>query len=421
MKIKWLIVFLVLLCGIAQGQEKIIPQPVSVDAVKKASIGDVLLRQKNTEIRKADAGKVTAKVYSSDQWDMTGEPLVKYDSVTGKMWAKSRYVKFIPDEVTRKLEVKRDVGNAGVKEFYTIPDAKVTKLSWTIETDASKVEYADGTLTFRAFNDLLMFQTPPPVAWDADKKPVELKVTYLDNRLTYDIIKDKYSYPITVDPTILRTNDTTGRLNPNGNVNFNTQRNQTDAVTASIITSIIEGATFSTAYTTYRGLLRYLTSSVIGNIDSAKVTLVVSSLDAALSFNTRLCATSDTLNANYFNNSMFNEFKGWAASGAYSPTYLSDTIIASSVVTVGDSVRFKLNSAGLTAINIIGTTQYFLLSADDISDTPPTGNQYLVFEQASTYLQIWYSIPSATNSRSTLSKDGVITPYSKNGVITPMR
>jgi len=399
-----------------------------IEKAKTAKIGDILSRSGSIELKKYSAEQITAKIYSSPQWDMTGEPLVKYDANTGRITAKSRYVRFIPDELTGKLEVKKDISNTGTKEFYTIPDSKTTKLSWTVDTDASRIEWNKNneTLIFHAFNDLVMFKVPPPVAWDADNKPVEINITYADNKLTYEITENEYAYPITVDPNTIITTDATGLSGYLMGMDASSYVNARNLATASLPDAATPNLWFGQGYIgatwrVYRSFLTFNTQTIgNANIDSAKVVTVLNVNNSDTDFDFELVsATFDDV----WSKTWFNDFTGWTASGAYSVVPLSNTINTSTFVAQGDTIRFILNAAGKNAINKSGNTKFFLESLEDINSSDPGQNyqELIQFYADVSYIEIYYTTISNSSTRSILSKDGIITPYSINGVITPLK
>lgn len=401
-------------------QEATVKQDISVSAVSEAKTGDVLLRRGSVETVKSGEGLITSKVYSSPQWDMTGKPLVTYDIVTGKIEAKSRYARFIPDEATSKLTVDKQVSVTGVKEFYTVPDNKTTRLSWTVDTDAETVTW-DNTgkrLSFYGFGGLYMFESPPPIAWDADKKPVGVTAAYDKGVLTYTIPPGEYKYPVIVDPTVYRiafVSATSKGLENSSEVSFVASRNGTTGSISSMIIGLSSNG--STLWGTFRGLLRYDTSSITGTITSGNFVGNIRN-DPTDDFVLRMVATTDTLASGVVAGSMFNEIKGWAASGAYSVTYLSDDALNTSAYAVGDTLRFSLNAAGIANVNKTGITQAWLLSADDIASNAPGGAlSAIMYYSLAPYLEVTTGSGSATTPtrRSPFANDP--TPIFRNDPI----
>ncbi len=381
-----------------------------------------VVRKSNIETSKTGKNKFSSKVYATRQWDMTGAPLVKFDASTGKIEAKSRYVKFIPDEATGKLEVKRDIGNAGVKEYWTVPDESVSKLTWAVDTNAETVVWdtKKTTLTFLGFGGLRMFDTEKPKAWDASGKSVSITVSYTGGMLTYTIPKNGYKYPITVDPSVVfvDSDDLTGQLQGSSVATYAGARDLTSALTWQT-TSLASGQQYGipTTYVVDRSLLRFDMTSMpqYKSLDSCRVRIVVSSDQSDTDYNLRMCDTQDSLDTTHFNETMYNEIKGWAASGAYTPTYLSDDVVSTVGITNGDTLSFKFNAAGITNISTTVATQFWILSAKDIASTAPTGTEDLQIEDNSPYIQFWYSIKdnySRTdlykNNPNTLWRDGKI-------------
>ena len=98
---------------------------------------------------------------------------------------------------------------------------------------------------------------------------------------------------------------------------------------------------------------------------------------------------------------MFTKFKGWAASGTYGVTVLSDSVTTADISN-GDTLSFVFNAAGRAAINKTGITQFFQLGNHDICAIDPgTNKAYVQVGDDSPYLTVTY------NEVSGLTIDGV--------------
>jgi hypothetical protein len=405
-------------CNKTFGQE-LTPSQLSAK-MATAKVGDVLSRAGNKEIKKAPEGKLNAKIFTSPQWDANGQPLLIRDDATGKVTSRGRYVKYVPDVNTAKLTVRREKGNASIKEYWTVPDSTVIKLSWTVETNASNVGFGNETLIFYDTVNSELFRTPPPMAWDADKKPVIIKVSYVDKQLTYDIIADKYTYPITVDPTsVVATND--GYVYCSNNSTYDTARNTTVGdIAATDVLNI--GQYYTSLYRIYRSFLAfaipYMTSITVASLYLWGYN-DYSTTDFEVYLHTATHSNPIVVDD-------FNNFDGWQATGAYNGTILNNTWNSSSMVESG-WIHIDMNAAGLSAIlaKKNDTLKIVAISKEDYIDSAPTGAERIVFASSISeagkepYLSITFQLGSTSNIRSILSKDGVITPFMKDGVITP--
>ncbi len=90
--------------------------------------------------------------------------------------------------------------------------------------------------------------------------------------------------------------------------------------------------------------------------------------------------------------SWFNDFTGWAASGIYSLTSLSDDSLN---FASADSFKLKLNAAGLAAISKTGNTTFMMLTnMDRVGTPPPTSMDYVGADLYDDffYLEVWYTL-----------------------------
>lgn len=383
--------------------EEVIAQDVSLAKQEDVPVGTVLYRRQNVETVKADEeGKLLSRVYTEPQWDMTGKPLVQYDAATGKIGAKSRYVKFIPDEATAKLEKTQDVSNTGVKEFYMVPDNTTSKLSWTIDTDATAVEWnsTKKTLTFKAFGGLYMFETPPPVAWDANKDQVKIVSDYKSGVLTYTIPAGEYSYPLTVDPTVTinAIPSAFGWIYGRSST-YSSARSSAYYSGSSISDDNIVGNYYvSPYYYVDRIFLSFnLAGQSAGTVSSCK--LYYYSQYSNSGSRLKICQGTQ---AGSVGTGWFNLFTGYTNGAAHSPTYYSDESLAGSYTLSWLSGTF--NSTGNTAIQSalgVGVVKMVLLSTTDIANTTPSGDSsdhMITVKTNYPYLEIVYTASSGGSS-----------------------
>ncbi len=357
----------------AQETEVYIQQDVSAKTVTEAKVGEVLMRRGAVETVKASETTLNSKVYASPQWDQAGKPLVQYDADTGKIEAKSRYVRFVPDEATGKLTVDKEVSNTGVKEFYTVPDNKTTRLSWTVDTDAETVTWdnAGKRLIFYGFGGLYMFESPPPVAWDADKKPVGVTVAYDKGVLTYGILEGEYRYPVTVDPTtIIVSND--GKV-------------------------VSTNATYATARNAAAGSSASAQEINIGqlagfNVLRSFISFAIPDLGTATAISLFLKGESDhsttdfdmyVLTSTYSNPLVKEDFDlldGWGT-GTFTGAVLNNTWNTSSYAGNENWNELTFNAAGISATvaKKSDTLKLALISKEDYDKSEPTNDEYINF------------------------------------------
>lgn len=216
------------------------------------------------------------------------------------------------------------------------------------------------------------------------------------------------------------TDAMTGRIQNSDNTNYVTTRNAVvaDVASAANATNIVGQAYSSSTWSVYRTVFRFDTSGLADDatIDSVLVKIVPGTVNTDVTFFTKLVAAEDTMAVGYFGVETFINFEGWAASGAYSPTVISDSLSSAATVE-GDTLTYRLNTAGKGEINKIGTTQFFLLSGKDIGNLDPKTaaepayyEDFLV-EDDSAYLQIYYN---GTPPSAYAKKVNEITPASVN-------
>ena len=402
--------------GGAHAQD-VIKQDVSAKTVTEAKVGDVLLRKGSVETIKIDAsGKLNTKVFAAPQWDQTGKPLVQYDAATGKIQAKSRYVRFVSDEATGKLTVDKQVSETGVKEFYTVPDNKTSKLSWTVDTDAETVTWdnAGKRLIFYGFDGLYMFESPPPVAWDADKKPVGVTAEYDKGVLTYTILPGEYKYPVTVDPsTTVNAGSGSGRI-CSAHASYTTARDATSGVEA-LTNGFIIGQDNTSYYTVYRSFLNFSIPNM-STCSACTLYLYYSTDQSTIDFNINVYGA--TAYGTTLTTADFSLFNGWKSSGAYDGTVLNNTW-SSSAYTVWNPIIF--NAAGRDSVlKAQGSSlSLALLSSRDAASTQADSKEYCGFQIGiAPYLSFTYteaSSPSSPTRRTPFANDP--TPIFRNDPI----
>jgi hypothetical protein len=183
--------------------------------------------------------------------------------------------------------------------------------------------------------------------------------------------------------------DMTGRSRrfPGSSVYLN-ERNATAGNDAETMTITIGQSYGGSNYSLYRSYFTFDTSFLQSTIiDSAKVKIVVADDNTLDDFNFQIVQGTYTGTATA---DWFNDFTGWAASGAYSVTDLATAINTNTITGAGDTITFKLNAAGLAAINETGYSKFMILSSKDISATAPTQSETVIIENDSPYLQVWY-------------------------------
>lgn len=397
------IFFAIALAGIwsvpAHGQE--LSPVISVD---KAKPGDVVKREKNIEVTKdKKQDTYTARIYAAPQFDAEGEPLLK-SPVDGTVWRGDYYVRYVPDEATGRLRKKVMRANAEYKEDIILTGGKVTKLSWRVESNAG-ITFTNNELVFADVKGNFLFRSPAPVAWDANKKNVGIKPSFDGINLTYDLTLDKVTFPVTVDPTTVAQNDTSAGQEMSSTASGIDAARNSATYTNKTATRLSLWSVFQVdpSFQVGRSSLQFNTGAIPdgSTIDSGAVKIVVS--DAGTNPDGM---RADLLVANFtgsIDSGWFNDFYGWAESGAYSAGLVRAATTISLGASAGDTLTFTLNAAGCDSVNWAGYTKYMLVSSRDISNTTPTGTNYQFYENTSAYLTVTYTVPPpATQPRSIL-------------------
>ena len=328
-----------------------------------------------------DAGSYRASWFDDAPHDYTfraGEYYVKYTALHG-------------DVDTHTVPYPN-----GVKQFIYLNDAAhPVVLKWCVETNARMMATDATDIRFEDMEDNFLFRISSPVAWDSNQTPVPVYAIISGDTLIYSVEPPEFaSYPVTVDPgTIIDETDAkTGELMNSGS-SFSIARNAATSNEANGYQILVGMWYSSNLYHVSRCALVYDSSFLPKGsiIDSAKVVLVVHGDGSETDFN--MVLTQPTFTGDMATG-WFNDFTGWASSGTYSTTNLSEAF-STSGISDGDSLRFVLNSAGLENIDISGETRFMLMSQEDINNSSPgtTYDEYEWFEDNDTYIQIWYRIP----------------------------
>ena len=378
---------LLFFAGVPNAQE-LTKEALSAKAAK-AKVGDVLTKYDAVELIKADANKITAKIYATPKWDKQGNLLVAYETGTGIIRTQGKYVRFVPDEATGKLAVKRTVLNASVKEDYTVPNDKTTRLVWTVETDATAT-LNKGALLFTD-RGAELFRSPAPVAWDADKKPVELAVSFDGKVLTYTIAPRAYRYPVTVDPTTTVNASTINSPTGKRDVYADARDSAGDArqYDRAKIGQEIE----ISDYFVYRAGLTF--AGIPDNIDVlSAATLVLDGIEDQSVTNFNICVFTGTWTGGAANAEDFVKFDGRRSGAPHNGVSLCAAWSTSGYS--ADDNTFTFLSVGRDSIRACSgdTLRLMMVSSKDSSNTAPTGLEYVRFTGSSDppYLSLTYSV-----------------------------
>jgi hypothetical protein len=364
----------------AHGQ-KVIPQLTDAASISKAAVGDTLLKQGTTLITKAPNGKLSAKVYSEPQWssiDVNAEGVVK---------AGGYAITYIPDEATAKLDVRREADSTKVKEFWTVPDNKTTKLSWIVKTDA-KVTWDDKGKVLSFSNGATV---QPPIAWDADKKPVDIDVKFENMILTYTIKDGAYKYPLIVDPTTVVINQThAGFTNASSGV-YTGVRDSTTSSYAYDNIPMVGQSLVGEIYTVYRAFFSFPIPAGLATVDACSLYVYGDDNQSVTDFN--IIITGANAVRPVISKADFVRFDGHTSSGAYTGMHRLNIPWNSASYSAGWN-KLIFNTVGLDSIkNASGDTLWVaMISHKDSASTAPSNSEYVRWNKLtnSPYISITY-------------------------------
>ncbi|MDD5353032.1 MAG: hypothetical protein PHS93_07735 [Candidatus Omnitrophica bacterium] len=186
---------------------------------------------------------------------------------------------------------------------------------------------------------------------------------------------------------------------------YATSRNSTTGAYAT--PGIVIGRTYNAGtgiYGVYRGVLYFDIPAGITTCEEAVIELIGAGDYSDTNFN--LVAVQGTFTT--LDSSTFNDFTGWAGSGAYSPTILSD-VWPSSEYTSGTTVnKIRINTAGLSEIvaQTGSTLKVILISYNDYhNEAAPSGDEYVQFEATSAVLKLRYNTKTLDNKEAEIYLD----------------
>lgn len=326
--------------------------------VKRKPLADL----KQTHKYEVKSGAYHAHFKEAKPWDYrleVGDSFVEYEAQF--------------DE-SASLTIDVQTSSIGVKETITLWDDKApTKLSWRVAQSEGKSAIV----------------TPPPTAVDAGGKPVPVVVTWDADILTYALDVAGAVYPVVVDPSANVTANTDGYIAAN-DATYLTARNATTGFQAS---------------NQYHATGQYLGFYVTRSFMMFTIPTMTALSAASLFLNGRSDGSTtdfelDIYESTYaaLSETRFDEFDGWAASGAYTGTRLNNTWNTSSYSAGWNELVF--NAAGLAAILAKSGTSFkiALLSEEDQLASEPAGNEYVEFQSSVTageepYIALTYTPP----------------------------
>lgn len=331
--------------------------------------------------------------------------------------------RFLTD--ARGIEVQNEYGKGGVKQSYILEsDGAGSELAWQIETNAVFSEH-NGELIF---TDVLavydLFRTAAPVAWDRHDKPVEVRVSVAGDTLIYRVDTEGAAFPVTVDPS---TYLSTAGSNYYGYLNNNTTggswediRNLTTS--ASNATGVIlSGFSYdngATRYDLYRSFAIYSCADSNIYVSAAALKSYISQLPDSSGAKLDVLLGTQTGTRS---DAWWNDFYGWAASGAYGGVIQPIPSIDLSGYSVSDTLDESFSSAGIDSLNAAfrrgGSFRLAFLTHEDVLNYgiswQATHYEYITLSYP--FIEITYTVASPENfSTEALSETSIRCTWTDN-------
>jgi hypothetical protein len=272
------------------------------------------------------------------------------------------------------IDIDFNINSNGLKAQYTLKNSSAPAiLKWIITANDSLVDQKDKGRGYLKKNGHLRGMISEFAAVDAAQKPVSLVANYKKDTLIVELDTARAMFPIVIDPSI---QDTIVAAS-SGGIASGSQTTWAAAHNTASGTLANEFGTYKNGTTSWQAM-RYFASISLKQLPPAIA-------DSARFF--FKCAT-------YIGNPItgivcqgtftgaraagwFNDFTGWAASGAYTLTaYSSDSLYISAVDT-WYSVKF--DATGIAVINAkmaLDTLRIAVIDKKDRNNTDPTGLDY---------------------------------------------
>ncbi len=282
----------------------------------------------------------------------------------------------------------------GIKETVSISSAAGSAVSWVISTNAALRRQGNAVL-FSDDSGATQFLMPAPSAMDAAGRVIPVTVTLADSVLTCELDTPKtVTWPITLDPTTTINTRTDGRVYYSGNPVYANARDASSGTSSGNYIHAGQWLNTGPLYYVYRSFLSF----PLPNIGTAQACtlFVYGEYDqtSANDFNIYLLgahAYGPTLD-----NLDYTRFNGHQTGGADTGTILNNAWNTSSYSSNWNKIIF--NAAGLDSLKISAndTLRIAMISQYDYSNTPPTGEEYVVFYSSGTpnkepYLSLTYT------------------------------
>ena len=276
---------------------------------------------------------------------------------------------------TQEIEAVMVYEMRTTKEYITLDsEADGSALSWLIETSA-ECELRGNEVYYTDDDGKFLFRNPAPWAKDADGKDIPVAVKLDHDLLTYLLdIPETAVYPITVDPSTTVQGVLDGTTE-SSNVVYATARNATNSTSTN--TNITVGQLWNDPnYIVNRAFLTIPLDGLpnIASVSSCSLYFYVNTDGSTDDFN--FLGVSSTKKS-VLATSWFNDFVGWAVSGAYSSSWLTGPLNTSTFSGVGwYGLGFTPAGEDTVVARSGDSLHVALLSWEDVNESEPTAFEY---------------------------------------------
>lgn len=426
------VVLLCLLVGItalyAKGFKVIKPEKVTApvgfveDATKRGRFSKVFKNQADTTRRVAIIG--VEPIHYPDslgvmrEYDFNAAPdtstgytnavqvgrfRVEY-SPSGKVryLRKKAMIQFTPAFDTTQVGVEFIIDQRGLKSNYTLDKTSPNRLVWGFDYSANfEKEGTKGKGRLKDAANIVRGEMQELVAWDANRTPVPLTVTFTDDSLIVVADTNGVEWPVVIDPSItdssLIVRSASGALQQTTVTTWAAIRDSLNASEVDdmpLFPYMRHLGVLSTQPENIRFALTLLTGEQISAslMDSARLYFYTDGVapygDSAI-----VAVVKGTFTGSTLNKSWYNDFVGWAASSVYSVTRLDSTYLK---FYPADGAGYKstlLNRRGLDTLQAylgVDTLRLMLLEIQDIARSAAIRAD--VQSLKSPYLAVFYQV-----------------------------
>ncbi|HDY90271.1 MAG TPA: fibronectin type III domain-containing protein [bacterium] len=307
-----------------------------------------------------NAGNYKATWFDSNPWDYT-------------FYKDDYYVTYTAQFDTTNIEIITERRTDRIKQsIILLNDNADTTLKWLLDSNAFYSE-SNGEITFKDSSDNFLFRISSPIAWDSDRKTIDVDVSLVSDTLRYTAhVPIDAVYPVTVDPntTIEAISEYNGQYNLNATY-LTSRNNQTASNQDFFLVGQALGFIIRRSFTTFPGL------PAIATVSACSLYLEGNSNSSTTDF--EIYIFTSTYQAPGTASGDFDSFDGWETSGTYTGTILNEVWNTSSYSVAWNFIEF--NADGRTAVKNASNDSLViaLISKEDFYASEPTNNEFVQF------------------------------------------